>query len=181
MKKKVLITALSIFLLFALFPCLFGLLHIRKLKNDLSNPIISSGYQGWHSVSLDDNIEVKLPNTWSLHLEDPLAIYDSEGRTVAIGMKCESCSDEQWMELLGNCSDRTVISYENAFFSSNRFGNLASVWLAVCEFESGQKGNVVSLKIPYYYDYKYYFCFADDIEIRYIESEAIAYSMAYSK
>ena len=180
-KKYILITSILICLCIALSTYLFGFLHIRKLKRDLNNPIINNSYQNWHSVSLDDNIEIKIPDAWSLKLEEPLTICDSTGTPVAIGLKLKSCSEEQWMNLLRDWSSQTVVSYSNAYFSSNRFGNLASVWWAICEFESGEKGRIVSLKLPYYYDYDYYFCFICDSEMRCDEAEAIAYSMSYNK
>lgn len=180
-KKYILITSILICLCIALSTYLFGFLHIRKLKRDLNNPIINNSYQNWHSVSLDDNIEIKIPDAWSLKLEEPLTICDSTGTPVAIGLKLKSCSEEQWMNLLSDCSSQTVVSYSNAYFSSNRFGNLASVWWAICEFESGEKGRIVSLKLPYYYDYDYYFCFICDSEMRCDEAEAICISMSYNK
>ena len=78
-KKYILITSILICLCIALSTYLFGFLHIRKLKRDLNNPIINNSYQNWHSVSLDDNIEIKIPDAWSLKLEEPLTICDSSG------------------------------------------------------------------------------------------------------
>ncbi len=180
-KRCILIAACSICLFIALLPYLLGLLHVSKMKRDLNNPIINGEYQNWQDVSLDDNIAIKIPDTWSLKLEEPLTICDNTGTPVAIGQKFKSCSEEQWINLLSGCSNQTVVSYSNAFFSSNRFGNLASVWWTVCEFASGQEKRIVSLKLPYYYDYDYYFCFAGDSEMRCDEVEAIAYSMSYNE
>lgn len=180
-KRHILVLTCLACLCIAMIPYFIGILHINKMKNDLDNPVINSNYQNWRDIRLDNNIAIKLPDTWSLKLEEPLTICDNTGTPVAIGLKTESCSEEQWISLLSNCSNQTVNSYSNDFFSTNRFGNLASVWWAVCEFDSGQEKRIVSLKIPYYQDYYYYFCFMEDSEMRRDEVEAIAYSMSYNK
>lgn len=156
------------------------------MKKDLNNPIINSGFRDWHSVLLDENIEIKLPDDWSLETGEGIAICDNSGTPVAFGVKFDelivSRGDAQWMKwmkFLSNCTGYTVDSYTPESFGANQFGNMAAVCWYVCAGESGQEERITSVKLPYDYQYTYYFCFIGDSELYCDAAEAIAWSMSY--
>lgn len=184
MKRKIIVLILLLFVCIALFPYYFAQLHIWKMKKDLNNPIINGGYRSWHSILLDENIEIKLPDDWSLETREGIAICDNSGTPVAFGVKfdefTESRRDEQWRQLLSDCAGYTVASYTPEFFCEDQFGNLASVRWIVCSGESGPEERITLVQLPYHYQYTYYLCFIGDGELYCDAAEAIAWSMSYT-
>lgn len=182
MKRKFAVIISLLCVCIVSFPYWFALLHIWKLKKDLNNPIIDSGFQGWHSVLLDENIEIKLPDTWSLEAGERLVISDSNGMPVAFGIKENPIErgSERWLSLLSDCAGYTVTSYTPEFFCGDRFGNLASVRWMVCTSDTGLEEKVTSVSLPYNHQYIYYFCFIGDAESYCNTAEAIAWSMSYT-
>lgn len=183
-KKCVYGLLLAMCALLVLFPYWFACLHILKLRSDLNNPIVNSFYRGWSKVSLDENIEIKLPDTWTIETGQRLTIYDGDGIPVAYGIKFENqfdkqtaaCRQEQYIQLLSDCAGQTVTSYTPELFGSNRFGNTAKVCWQICTLASGQEAKITSVGFTYHNQCIYYISFIGEGESYCDEAEAIAYS-----
>lgn len=179
MKRKYIVILSLLCICILLSPYWFALLHVHKLKRDLDNPIINQHYHHWHKVSLDENIEIKLPDTWFIDSGQQSVICDDSGTAVALGMREEigEDKDSEFLQLLSDCAGCTVTDYTIEYFGSSRFGNSASVYWMICKSDTGQEEKVTCIYLPYRYQYRYYFCFIGDAESYCDIAEAIAWSL----
>ena len=53
-------------LFFAAMPYLSVFLDPWVKKKEMNNSIVNAGYPGWHEVTLDDHLQIKLPEAWTL-------------------------------------------------------------------------------------------------------------------
>ena len=78
------LSVLSVLLFFIFFPQLY----INKLKRDLNNEIVSEDFPNWRQVQVDENINIYLPNEWTLYItEDNVQIVDDSGLLIGSGVK----------------------------------------------------------------------------------------------
>ena len=178
----------SYLLLIAIGPYIILALHPLKLKADLNNPIINAHYSGWHKVTLDEHLQIKLPKDWTLEYGDRIVIRDGDGQTVALGARFTSKEEgdpqsSRFYQLLSDCCNQKVSQHTPENFGAGYFNNNASaLWLRVDE---GKKitgvrleySEIVQGENPYLYQYYYWFCFLGTDGGYCDEAEAIAWSM----
>lgn len=188
MKKRIIIIVLlSIVGIYALVlaigPFLAVILEPLSLKKQLDNPIIDQNYPGWCEVFLDEHIQIKLPEQWTIEFNEQILVYDEQGKIILRGEKFDANTEPEekevrMLQLLSDCTGKAVTAFSGESFGANRFANLASVsWLRI---ENGKKITSVVLRhstSAVEEDYYYRFCFADTEGGYCDEAEAIAWSM----
>lgn len=172
----------SYLLLIAIGPYIILALHPLKLKADLNNPIINAHYSGWHKVTLDEHLQIKLPKDWTLEYGDRIVIRNGDGQTVALAERFPhgQKDDTGFLRLLSDCAGREVTEYTFEHFSSES----APVWFCI-----GNEEKVTAVTLSHckrienkdgtsYLDRYYYrFCFLGTDGGYCDEAEAIAWSM----
>lgn len=170
-------------ILVAVSPYLAVVIEPLFLKSDLDNPIVNQAYSGWHEISLDGHLKIKLPKTWTISTGEQILIYDEYGNLVIRGEKFEegldaSEKEARMLHLLTDCAGKPVSSFSYESFGTNRFANLASVsWLKI-----GNDEKITSVVLRHgtsaaEKDYYYRLCFTETSGAYCDEAEAIAWSM----
>lgn len=153
----------------------------RRVEASFCNPIIDSHYQDWEVVDLDDNIEIKLPQTWKLErVGDRIHILNDAGEQVAIGAKLPCLSEEAEDAFLSDILGGTLKEFRLLWTSGLIYNNMTSVSAAKLTSDVGASKTYVYVNLPYLSDYRYFFCFPTDEDGTLFsdEAEAIAYSMS---
>lgn len=173
-------------ILIAAGPYLAAAVEPLFLKADMDNPIVNRRYSGWHDISLDEHLRIKLPETWTVSVGEQILIYDEHGALAMRGEKLDeglaaSEKEARMPQLLSDCAGRAVSSFSYERFGTNRFANLASVsWL---EIGNGEKITGVVLRHSTPASEKGYFyrlCFTETSGAYCDEAEKIAHSMSYT-
>ena len=74
-------------LFFAAMPYLSVFLDPWVKKKEMNNSIVNAGYPGWHEVTLDDHLQIKLPEAWTLVPGERITVTDENGEPVLAGVK----------------------------------------------------------------------------------------------
>lgn len=152
----------------------------NMLKRRLNNPFINSDYQKWEVVNLDENVRVKLPETWNLEYADGrIIVINSSGEQIADGTKLPIRSNEEENAFLEYIYESTLTESNLLWTSGLIYGNMASNRAAQLILGNGKTETYVSVDLPCHNDYRYFLCFFSDGSgaLYRDEAEAIAYSL----
>ena len=165
------LSVLSVLLFFIFFPQLY----VNKLKRDLNNEIVSEDFPNWRQVQVDENINIYLPNEWTLYItEDNVQIVDDSGLLIGSGVKRGIPYEKNINVYLGEYYGCNVVSSQYEILGWGRYGNSAKAYFSSCQLGNGSEHEQLLLELPYYIDYEYLIFFSTDYSA---EVEAIAWSM----
>ena len=149
-------------------------------KKEMNNSIVNAGYPGWHEVTLDDHLQIKLPEAWTLVPGERITVTDENGEPVLAGVKIRSGSKESeqlTLGLLSECSGKRVSSYRMELAGYNMYLNFCeTMWMWLDEQEKVTSVTVMHLDAELENIYYYFFCFHDTTGAYLTEAEAIAWS-----
>ena len=167
-------------LFFAAMPYLSIFMGLRVHKKEMNNSIVNAGYPGWHEVTLDDHLQIKLPEAWTLVPGERITVIDENGEPVLAGVKIRSGSKESeqlTLGLLSECSGKRVSSYRMELAGYNMYLNFCeTMWMWLDEQEKVTSVTVMHSDAELENIYYYFFCFYDTTGAYLTEAEAIAWS-----
>ena len=167
-------------LFFAAMPYLSVFLDPWVKKKEMNNSIVNAGYPGWHEVTLDDHLQIKLPEAWTLVPGERITVTDENGEPVLAGVKIRSGSKESeqlTLGLLSECSGKRVSSYRIELAGYNMYLNFCeTMWMWLDEQEKVTSVTVMHSDAELDNIYYYFFCFYDTTGAYLTEAEAIAWS-----
>lgn len=167
-------------LFFAAMPYLSVFLDPWVKKKEMNNSIVNAGYPGWHEVTLDDHLQIKLPEAWTLVPGERITVTDENGEPVLAGVKIRSGSKESeqlTLGLLSECSGKRVSSYRMELAGYNMYLNFCeTMWMWLDEQEKVTSVTVMHSDAELENIYYYFFCFYDTTGAYLTEAEAIAWS-----
>ena len=167
-------------LFFAAMPYLSVFLDPWLKKKEMNNSIVNAGYPGWHEVTLDDHLQIKLPEAWTLVPGERITVTDENGEPVLAGVKIRSGSKESeqlTLGLLSECSGKRVSSYRMELAGYNMYLNFCeTMWMWLDEQEKVTSVTVMHSDAELENIYYYFFCFYDTTGAYLTEAEAIAWS-----
>ena len=167
-------------LFFAAMPYLSVFLDPWVKKKEMNNSIVNAGYPGWHEVTLDDHLQIKLPEAWTLVPGERITVTDENGEPVLSGVKIRSGSKESeqlTLGLLSECSGKRVSSYRMELAGYNMYLNFCeTMWMWLDEQEKVTSVTVMHSDAELDNIYYYFFCFYDTTGAYLTEAEAIAWS-----
>lgn len=167
-------------LFFAAMPYLSVFLDPWVKKKEMNNSIVNAGYPGWHEVTLDDHLQIKLPEAWTLVPGERITVTDENGEPVLAGVKIRSGSKESeqlTLGLLSECSGKRVSSYRMELAGYNMYLNFCeTMWMWLDEQEKVTSVTVMHSDAELDNIYYYFFCFYDTTGAYLTEAEAIAWS-----
>ena len=74
-------------LFFAAMPYLSIFMGPWVHKKEMNNSIVNAGYPGWHEVTLDEHLQIKLPEAWTFVPGERITVTDENGEPVLDGVK----------------------------------------------------------------------------------------------
>ena len=167
-------------LFFAAMPYLSIFMGPRVHKKEMNNSIVNAGYPGWHEVTLDDHLQIKLPEAWTLVPGERITVIDENGEPVLAGVKIRLASKESKqlkLGLLSECSGKRVSSYRMELAGYNNYLNFCETkWMWLDEQEKVTSVTVMHSDAELDKIYYYFFCFYDTTGAYLTEAEAIAWS-----
>ncbi len=195
MVSCVFLIAALLFVFYLLF--LYQYAEASYKTKRLDNPIVNERYAGWKEISLDDIVQVKIPEEWSVEFGSRIRLLDEFGDEVAIGIRGTDQFGDPLGVLCKEYRQKTSIvestatrdfrtSYTSLFWNNGYSAKLKTT------FDDGSESEDIfaELKNERYKDGKrtefYYFIFYfptdNDVErAKYFDiAEAIAWSMTYS-
>ena len=160
-------------LFFAAMPYLSIFMGPRVHKKEMNNSIVNAGYPGWHEVTLDDHLQIKLPEAWTLVPGERITVIDENGE-IRLGSKEPK---QLKLGLLSECSGKRVSSYRMELAGYNNYLNFCETkWMWLDEQEKVTSVTVMHSDAELDNIYYYFFCFYDTTGAYLTEAEAIAWS-----
>lgn len=167
-------------LFFAAMPYLSIFMGPWVHKKEMNNSIVNAGYPGWHEVTLDEHLQIKLPEAWTLVPGERITVIDENGEPVLAGVKIRLGSKEPKqlkLGLLSECSGKRVSSYRMELAGYNNYLNFCETkWMWLDEQEKVTGVMITHMDAEPDNIYYYFFCFHDTTGAYLTEAEAIAWS-----
>lgn len=120
-------------LFFAAMPYLSIFMGPWVHKKEMNNSIVNAGYPGWHEVTLDEHLQIKLPEAWTFVPGERITVTDENGEPVLDGVKIGWGSPESerlTQEVLSKCSGKQVSSYRMELAGYNKYSSFCqTMWM----------------------------------------------------
>ena len=167
-------------LFFAAMPYLSIFMGPWVHKKEMNNSLVNAGYPGWHEVTLDEHLQIKLPEAWTFVPGERITVTDENGEPVLDGVKIGWGSPESerlTQEVLSKCSGKQVSSYRMELAGYNKYSSFCqTMWMWLDEQEKVTGVMITHMDAEPDNIYYYFFCFHDTTGAYLTEAEAIAWS-----